>query len=94
MAFNGDVQPSGFARQDAFELFFQCGHFRQDLLSRGQQAPPGGGQFHGFRTAHKQFDPGLFLQVFDLVRQSRLGDVQLIRSTGQAALFMDGLDGA
>ena len=48
----------------------------------------------GFERRTKEFDPCLRLKALYLMAERTLRDVQTIGSTRQAALVMDGFDGA
>ena len=89
MAFDGDMQAAGAAIAQTIKFRFKFFDLGQHLVGQTQKAQTSGGKLHRLGTAHKEFDTGLLFQAFDLVGQSRLGDVELIGGTGQTATFMD-----
>ncbi len=75
VAFDGHVQATRLMADQSRHVALGHAHQRQHLLGQYQQPLPRPGEFDGARLAHEQGGTQALLEILDLVRQGRLGQV-------------------
>ncbi|MNR29752.1 hypothetical protein D3C85_1471590 [compost metagenome] len=93
MAFDGHVQAPGGATGQAGDVAFGAAQQRQGRIGQLQQAQTGAGKAYRLGLAHEDWHPQAFLQLLELMRQGRLGQVQAFGGLHQAIGLAQGMQG-
>ena len=93
MAFDRHVQPPGGAAGQARDIALGAAQQGQGGIGQLQQAQAGAGEAQRFGLAHKQRHAQALLQLFELVGQRRLRQMQALGGFHQAVGFAQGVQG-
>lgn len=93
MAFDRHVQASGGAAGEPRQVALGGAQLGQQRVGQLQQAQSGAGEAHRLGLAHEQLHAQALLELLELVRQRRLGQVQALGGFDQAVGFAQGVQG-
>jgi len=93
MAFNRQMQSAGLAGGQRTDIAQALTHQRQHLIRQHQQALTGHSKAHRPGTPVQQTDAEAVLQITQLMRQRRLGDMQSLGRLDQRAGLANSIKG-